>query len=47
MGGKCGKPLFEHSDFVANGNAWMDGLQKIHSVRISFEQEDFVKREVS
>ena len=24
--------------FIANGNAWMDGLQKVHAVRISCQQ---------
>ena len=35
---KCGETLFELFVFVANGNAWMDGLQKIHVVKISCER---------
>ena len=37
-GVKCGETLFELFVFVANVNAWMDGLQKMHVVKISCER---------
>ena len=36
-GVKRGETLFQLFVFVANGNAWMDGLQKMHVVKISCE----------